>query len=420
MHLSAIARQASALLRIRAGAATAAITLCVAASLAPSLAEAAPPIRIGVLEDSSGPFAGAGIPKVAAIRLAVDEINAKGGVLGRPLEVVYYDTQSENTRYQEMARRLIQQDKVDVLFGGFTSASREAVRPIVDRSHMLYFYNNEYEGGLCDSNVFVTGPVPEMQFSTALPWMIGKFGKRVYYVGADYNFGQISGQWVRKIVAEHGGTMVGEDYIPLSVNQFGPTIAKIQAAKPDFIVTIMVGANQVGFYEQQASAGLNIPMVSSIAISTSYEHIQFKPPTMKGMHVPANYFDELDTPASQDFKRRFKAKNPGIRYIGQIAVDSYNGTYLYAQAVARAGSTDKAKVRRALEQGPSCVDGPGGRVCIDPRNHHASMPMYLIEVEADHSIRLLQTQSRMNPDWVSTVKGCDLTREDRAQQYTLD
>jgi branched-chain amino acid transport system substrate-binding protein len=147
-------------------------TLAGASLLMSTHAVAADPIKLGILEDQSGNFAIAVIPKIYAYQLAVDEINAKGGVLGRQLQIIHYDTQSDNTRFQEFARRLIQQDKVDVIFGAFSSASREAIRPIMDRYKQLYFYNNQYEGGVCDSNVFVTGAVPEQQFSTLIPLLL--------------------------------------------------------------------------------------------------------------------------------------------------------------------------------------------------------------------------------------------------------
>lgn len=197
---------------------------------------AADPVKIGLLEDASGNFALATIPKIHATELAVDEINAKGGILGRPVQLIAYDTQSDNTKFQELARRLVQTDKPDVIFGAFSSASREAIRPIMDRAHQLYWYDNQYEGGVCDTNTFVTGAVPEQQFSTLIPWMMQKYGKKVYTIAADYNFGQISAEWVRNIVKENGGTMVGEEFIPLSVSQFGQTIQNIQKAKPDFVV----------------------------------------------------------------------------------------------------------------------------------------------------------------------------------------
>jgi branched-chain amino acid transport system substrate-binding protein len=233
---------------------------------------AADPVKIGLLEDASGNFALATIPKIHATQLAVDEINAKGGILGRPVTLIAYDTQSDNTKFQELARRLVQTDKPDVIFGAFSSASREAIRPIMDRAHQLYWYDNQYEGGVCDTNTFVTGAVPEQQFSTLIPWMMQKFGKKVYTIAADYNFGQISAEWVRNIVKENGGTMAGEEFIPLSVSQFGQTIQNIQKVKPDFVVTLLVGANQASYYEQQASAHLNLPMASSVNVGQAYEH----------------------------------------------------------------------------------------------------------------------------------------------------
>ena len=119
--------------------------------------KAADPVKLGLLEDQSGNFSLAVIPKIHATKLAIDEINAKGGILGRPIKLIHYDTQSDNTKFQEFARCLIQTDKPDVIFGGFSSASREAIRPIMNKAKQLYFYNNQYEGGVCDSNVFVTG-----------------------------------------------------------------------------------------------------------------------------------------------------------------------------------------------------------------------------------------------------------------------
>src|SRR6195952_3902220 len=247
------------------------LRMAVSAALACSsvAALAADPVKLGLLEDASGNFALATIPKIHATELAVDEINAKGGIMGGPAKLIAYDTQSDNTKFQELSRRLIQTDKADVIFGGFSSASREAIRPIMDRAHQLYWYNNQYEGGVCDSNVFVTGAVPEQQFSTLIPWMMQKYGKKVYTIAADYNFGQISAEWGRNIVKEKGGTMVGEEFISLRVSQF---IQTIQKAKPDVLVTLLVGANQASFYEQQASANLSIPMASSVNVGQAYEH----------------------------------------------------------------------------------------------------------------------------------------------------
>jgi len=378
---------------------------------------AADPVKIGLLEDESGNFAIAVIPKIHATQLAVEEINAKGGILGRPIKLIHYDTQSDNTRFQEMARRLIQQDKVDVIFGAFSSASREAIRPIMDKAKQLYFYNNQYEGGVCDANVFVTGAVPEQQFSTLVPWLMEKYGKKVYTIAADYNFGQISAEWVRNIVKQNGGTMVGEEFIPLSVSQFSQTIQKIQKAKPDVLMTLLVGANQASFYEQQASANLNIPMGSSVNVGQAYEHKRFKPPALKDMYVTANYIEEIDSPESNDFKKRFHAKFPNEPYINQEAANAYNVVYLYKNAVEKANSTDMKAVRKALESGDICTTGASGKVCIDPKSHHQSHTIYLVHVKADHSVEIPKVWSDIKPYWLGEA-GCDLSKRDDFSQYT--
>lgn len=401
--------------KYRTAVGIAAIAAAIAGFTTPAVG--ADPVKIGLLEDQSGNFAIAVIPKIQATQLAVEEINAKGGILGRPIKLTHYDTQSDNTRFQEFARRLIQKDKVDVIFGGFSSASREAIRPIMDRYKQLYFYNNQYEGGVCDSNVFVTGAVPEQQFSTLIPWMMEKYGKKVYTIAADYNFGQISAEWVRNIVKEKGGTMVGEEFIPLSVSQFSQTIQNIQKAKPDVLVTLLVGANQASFYEQQAAASLNIPMASSVNVGQAYEHKRFKAPALKDMYVTANYIEEIDSPASNDFKTRFHAKFPDAPYINQEAANAYNVVYLYKMAVEKAGSTDMKLVRKALESGNICTDGPSGKVCIDPKSHHQSHTIYLVHVKADHSVEIPKVWNDIKPYWLGSV-GCDLSKKDDTSQYT--
>jgi len=394
---------------------TALLVAVIAAATAPALA--ADPVKIGLLEDQSGNFAIAVIPKIQATQLAIEEINAKGGILGRQIKLTHYDTQSDNTRFQEFARRLIQQDKVDVIFGAFSSASREAIRPIMDRGKQLYFYNNQYEGGVCDANVFVTGAVPEQQFSTLIPWMMQKYGKKVYTIAADYNFGQISAEWVRNIVKQNGGTMAGEEFIPLSVSQFSQTIQNIQKAKPDVLVTLLVGANQASFYEQQASANLSVPMASSVNVGQAYEHKRFKAPALKDMYVTANYIEEIDSPASNDFKKRFHAKFPDAPYINQEAANAYNVVYLYKNAVEKAKSTDMKAVRKALESGDICTDGPSGKVCIDPKSHHQSHTIYLVHVKADHSVEIPKVWDDIKPYWLGEV-GCDLSKKDDFSQYT--
>jgi len=395
----------------------AAALLGAAAVLAAAPASAQDAIKIGVLEDQSGDFAAATMVKVHAIELAAEEINAAGGIDGRPIELVVYDTQSDNTRYQEFMRRVLQRDQVDVVFAGFSSASREAYRPIVNQFDGLAFYNNQYEGGVCDANMIVTGAVPEQQFSTLIPWMMEKYGNNVYTLAADYNFGQISAEWVRNIVAENGGTMVGEEFIPLGVSQFSQTVQNIQTAKPDFVVTLLVGAAQASYYEQAAAANVGLPMASSVNVGQGYEHKRFTPPSLEDMYVTTNYIEEVDTPASKAFLEKFRAKYPDEPYVNQEAANSYIAMNLYKQMVERAGSTERDALRAVIAEGDVCFDGPSGNVCLDPKSQHMSHTIFLAHVDGAHAIDFPTVWEDIEPYWLGEA-GCDLTQNDPSAQYT--
>src|SRR6187549_2812735 len=314
---------------------------------------AEPPLKIGLLEDVSGDLAFMGMPKLHGSQLAVEEINKKGGILGRQIELIHLDPQGDNARYQEFARRLVGRDKVDVLIGGITSASREAIRPIINRTSTPYFYTNQYEGGVCDASMVSMGAVPEQQFSA---------------------------EWNRKIMKDLGGEVVGEEFIPLGVSQFAQTIQNIQKAKPDWILTINVGAAQDSFFEQAAAAKLNLPMGSSIKVMLGFEHKRFKPPALNNMHATANWFEEIDTPEANDFKKRWKAKFPDELYINDMGYNAYNTLYMYKMLVEKAKSIKLEDMRKVIAAGEACIEAPEGQVCIDPKSQHTSHRMRLISV----------------------------------------
>jgi branched-chain amino acid transport system substrate-binding protein len=351
------------------------------AMLSTAPARAADPIKIGLMEDISGDLAFMGLPKLHGSQLAVEEINKAGGILGRPIELIHLDPQGDNARYQEFTRRLLNRDKVDVLIGGITSASREAVRPIVNRTQTPYFYTNQYEGGVCDANMVSTGAVPEQQFSTLIPYMVEKFGKKVYVVAADYNFGQISAEWNRSLLKDLGGQVVGEEFIPLGVSQFAQTIQNIQKAKPDWLLMLNVGAAQDSFFEQAQAAKLNLPMGSSIKVMLGFEHKRFAPPALNQMHAAANWFEEIATPEADAFKKKWRAKFPSEPYINDMGYNAYVTMYLYKNIVESAKSTKLADMRKVIATGNACVDAPEGKICIDPKSQHMSHRMRLIDVD---------------------------------------
>jgi urea ABC transporter substrate-binding protein len=378
---------------------------------------AADPIKIGLLEDVSGDLALIGKPKLNGSLLAVEEINKAGGILGRKVELIHLDPQGDNARYQEFARRMINKDQVDLLIGGLTSASREAVRPIIDRTSVPYFYTNQYEGGVCDANMLSNGAIPEQQFSTLIPYMVETFGKKVYVVAADYNFGQLSAEWNRTILKTLGGTVVGEEFIPLGVSQFAQTIQNIQKAKPDWILTINVGAAQDSFFEQAAAAKLNLPMGSSVKIMLGFEHKRFAPPALNRMHAAANWFEEIDTPEATDFKKRWHAKFPSEPYINDMGYNAYTALYAYKQMVEGAKSTKLADLRKFIATGQACIDAPEGKICIDPKSQHTSHRMRLIAVDQKHDVKVVKDYGVIQPYWLGQI-GCDLTKNNDRKQYS--
>ena len=389
----------------------------VLATLTTGTALAADTIKVGLLEDVSGDLALMGKPKLNGSQLAVEEINKAGGILGRKIELIHLDPQGDNARYQEFARRLISKDKVDVLIGGITSASREAVRPIIDRTDTPYFYTNQYEGGVCDANMISIGAIPEQQFSTLIPYMVETFGKKVYVIAADYNFGQLSAEWNRSILKGLGGTVVGEEFIPLGVSQFAQTIQNIQKAKPDWILTINVGAAQDSFFEQAAAAKLNLPMASSIKVMLGFEHKRFAPPALNRMHATANWFEEIDTPEATDFKKRWHAKFPNETYINDMGYNAYTALYMYKQMVESAKSTKLADLRKVIATGKACIEAPEGQICIDPKSQHTSHRMRLISVDEKHQVKVVKDYGVIQPYWLGQI-GCDLTKHNDKKQYS--
>src|SRR6201987_3298260 len=203
------------------------------------------PIKVVGIHDASGGLDIYGKPMIACLEFAVDETNAAGGLLGREVQLTNYDPQSNIQLYTQFATQAATKDKAAVVHGGITSASREAIRPVLRRFNTLYFYNTQYEGGVCDRNCFCTGSTPTQNVDKLVPFTLKKFGKKVYVVAADYNYGQITSKWVKKFTQANGGEVLNIDYFPLEVSDFGPAITNIQAAKPNFVMSVLVGGNHI-------------------------------------------------------------------------------------------------------------------------------------------------------------------------------
>jgi urea transport system substrate-binding protein len=383
-----------------------------------STARAEDAIGVASLHDLSGGLDIYGKPMVDALTLAVEEANAAGGLVGRQIKLINYDTQSNMQLYTQFAQQAALKDKVAVVHGGITSASREVIRPVLDRFKTLYFYNTQYEGGVCDRNQFDTGDTPAQTVEKLVPYAMKKWGKKVYVIAADYNYGQITSQWVKKYVMENGGEVSSIDFFPLDVTNFSSTISKIQAAKPDFVWSALVGGAHISFYRQWAAAGMraSIPMAST-TFAVGNEHIVLSPEECNGMLICYNYFQDLKNPTNEAFvtafHKRFGADYPNVT---ELAMGTYQGFRLWAEAVKKAGSVDRMKVIEALETGIG-IDAPSGKVTIDPATHHCVLDVHIAEVK-DKKLNVLEDFAQQKPSDTGAV--CDLIKNPNDnQQYVI-
>jgi branched-chain amino acid transport system substrate-binding protein len=376
------------------------------------------PIVVGSILDRTGPINIYGLAMHDATEMAIDSINDAGGVLGRQLELVSYDAQSSNELYTQYARTLALDDGAEVIMGGITSASREAVRPIVDQQEVLYFYNEQYEGGVCDKNVFNTGVVPSQQLQALIPWAIENLGPRLYVPAADYNYGQISAEWVERYAEENGGEVVGTEFIPLDSSNFDSVITDIQQAEPDAIVSLLVGGNHIAFYRDFAARGLTerFPIVSP-TFGLGNEQVVLTPEEAQGIVVAYPYFQELESEANQEFVDRWHERyGSDYDYITDSAVTVWNGWHLWAAAVDQAGTTDRDAVIEALESGIG-FDSPSGRIELDGPSHHVIQGVSIAEVNAEQGFDILETTSSVPPSFEQEV--CDLIAEPETnEQFT--
>ncbi|TAU29891.1 twin-arginine translocation signal domain-containing protein [Rhizobium ruizarguesonis] len=399
-------------------AATSSAVLAVGPALLNSKAFAADDILVGGIHDLSGGLDLYGKPMADALILAAEEINEGGGLLGRQIKLITQDPQSNMQQYTQIAQKMALGDKVAVVQGGMTSSSREVIRPVLHKAGTLYFYNTQYEGGVCDRNTFCTGATPAQNLASAIPEAIARFGKTIYVVAADYNYGQIISEWVKKYAKEHGGAVVAVEFFPLDVSEFGPTIQKIQAAAPNLVFSALVGGAHVSFYRQWAGAGLNkkIPLVSS-TFSHGQEQKVLSADEGNGIVTFASYFETIDTPANKAFLARWH-KRFGDDYpvVTEFASNTYQGMHLWAKAVTQAGATDRMKVIEALETGLS-FDGPSGKVTIDPQTHHVKVDARMAETENQTFKILKQWDQQASTD---TQAVCNLIdNPDTNEQFVI-
>jgi branched-chain amino acid transport system substrate-binding protein len=374
-------------------------------------------ILLGSVLDNSGNLDIYGKPMVMATTMAVEELNAAGGVLGRKIKAVQYDTQSDIALYTKFAQQLARQDKVDVVHGGITSASREAIRQTFRRSNTLYFYNVLYEGGVCDRNCVVTGTTPAQAVEPIVDLAMKKWGSKVVILAADYNYGQITAKWLQHYIGQRKGTVASTDFFPLDVSDFGSTIAKIQQAAPNWVVSALVGGAHMAFYRQWAASGMNkkIPLAST-TFGVGNEHLALSPAEGDGILIAGNYSQEAKTPANQEFLARWKKRFGDTKIVHEIAVSQYQGIVLWAECAKKAGTLERNAMLKTIESGVS-IEGPAGTVTIEPKTHHTALDIHVMEVKGQ-KLTILNTVKQRPP--TDTLQYCDLLKNpNENKQYEV-
>ena len=365
-----------------------AATAAPAANQAPAAPSAAPEsdtIKVGILHSLSGTMAISETAVHDAELLAIEEINAAGGVMGKQIEVVIEDGASDWPTFAEKSRKLLQEDEVAVVFGGWTSASRKAMLPVFEANNGLLFYPVQYEGLETSPNIFYTGATTNQQIVPAIEYLLGEGKTKFYLLGSDYVFPRTSNLIINKQLAAAGIEAVGEEYTPLGHTEYSTVITKIKAAEPDVVFNTLNGDSNVAFFKQLKDAGITAEELPTISVSVAEEEITgIGAENIAGHLVAWNYFQTTDTPENAKFVSAFKAKYGENRVTDDPIEAGYFGVYLWKAAVEKAGSTDVAAVKEAAKGIQFAA--PGGMVTIHNENQHVSKTVRIGTVRDDGQI----------------------------------
>jgi urea transport system substrate-binding protein len=358
-------------------------------------------VKVGILHSLTGTMAISETGSVEAEKLAIEQINNQGGVLGRQIEYIQEDGASDWPTFAEKSKKLLIEDKVAAVFGGWTSASRKAILPIFEQYNGLLYYPTFYEGLEQSPNIFYTGQEATQQILAGLDWLVeAKGAKKFFLLGSDYIWPKTANKIARKHITKLGGKVVGEEYYPLGHTQFNTVINKIKLKKPDVIYAIVVGGSNVAFYKQLKAAGIDMtkekPLVLTISV-TEDEILGIGGENMEGAYAAMKYFQSLPNENNQAFVKAFKKKWGEDSVIGDVTQAAYLGPWLWKAAVEKAGSFDVDKVRQA-SPGIELNTAPEGYVRIH-ENHHLWSKTRIARAHDDGQYQLIyETEELIEPN----------------------
>jgi urea transport system substrate-binding protein len=355
------------------------------------------PIRVGILHSLTGTMADSESAVVDATLLAIEELNASGGVLNRPIEAVVRDGRSDPSVFASETKRLIDDDSVCTIFGCWTSASRKTIVPIFEEYDHLLIYPVQYEGIEESPNVIYTGAAPNQQIIPAVKWAFAFLNKRRFFlVGSDYVFPRTANEIIKDNLNDLGAELVGHEYLPLGSSNVDDVIASIVESKPDVILNTINGDSNVAFFRQLRAAGIEPETVSTISFSVGEEELRHLDIShMAGDYAAWNYFQSVETPENEEFVAKFHKKFGPQRVITDPMEAAYFGVKLWAQAVEEAESDDVSAIRHAMHN--QRLHAPGGEVRIDPETQHTFKTPRIGKIQENGQFEVVWTAAKPVP-----------------------
>ena len=359
------------------------------------------PIKIGVIADQTGPLSPMGIANANVARMVVDDINARGGLLGRQVELYLEDGATIDTVAEAKATKLVQYDKVDVIFGGIFSSTRQAIKSAaVAKGKTLYIYPEQYEGQESDPLIFCTGPVPAQQVDPLIPWLMENTNARKFYLpSADYIWPRVMNRKVRGLVTANGGTITGEEYFPLDHAEYRATIENIMSSGTDVVFNMTVPPGVAPFLKQLYEAGFTRRGGRIVCTYFDENLVNLLPADhVEGVYGCLDYYQTVDDNFSSKLLAQYNARYHGAEQFtgGSGCSGLYRGMKLWEMAVTSASTIRQDAVIAALDRA-SIVEGPGGGAQMVPGQHHVCMNMYIARVTGGN-LKVVKSLGAIDPN----------------------
>jgi ABC-type branched-subunit amino acid transport system substrate-binding protein len=359
------------------------------------------PIKVGVIADQTGPLSFMGVADANVAKMVIDDVNAAGGLLGQQIELYLEDGETDDGAAEACAAKLVQEHRVDVIFGGIYSSTRQAIKkPAVVEGRTLYIYPEQYEGQECDPLIFCTGPVPAQQVDPLIPWLMQRTGaKRFALPSADYIWPRVLNEKVRQVVAAEGGEIVAEKYHPLDHTDYGDIVEQIMSSGAEVVFNTIVPPGLTPFMQQLHDAGFSKRGGHLVCTYFDENCLGLVPvEQVEGLFGCLDYYQDAGDPFSKELLGRYDELYPDSALFtgGSACSGMYRGIRLWEAAVREAGTLEQQDVIAALEHAKIAV-GPGGPAEMVPGQHHVRMNMYIAQVR-NGELKIVESLGVVDPD----------------------